>query len=154
MLEAFGGILGERARKHGAQRGKSRAGDLGERRRRCSPEAADAPAPQQLVHQRREAEDVGAAIPRGAGDALGRGVGPANRRDDADPLERARDAEAGEPRVVGRQQHVARMQRAVDDVDAAAKSSAPASCAATRSASAGGAGPYSRTARSSESAAT
>ena len=69
------------------------------------------------MDERREAEHVGAAIPRAAGDPLGRGVRTAHRRGDADPLERAGDAEAGQPRVVGRQQHVARMQRAVGDVD-------------------------------------
>ena len=84
----------------------------------CAPMAADPAAPQHFVHQRRQAEDVGAAIPGAARDPLRRGVGTAHRRGDADPLERARDAEAGQPRVVGRrQQHVARMQRAVVDVD-------------------------------------
>ena len=42
-----------------------------------------------------------------AGDPLRRGVRTANRRDDANALERAGDAKTGEPRVVGREQDVA-----------------------------------------------
>ena len=69
------------------------------------------------MDERGQAEHVGAPIPGAAGHPLGRRVRPPHRRGDADPLERAGDAEAGQPHVVGRQQHVARMQRAVHDVD-------------------------------------
>ena len=109
-------VVGERARKHVVQRGQVAAVRLGNALDRLRAGAGQSPPPHELVGDGREAEDVGAAIPRAAADALGRGVGPADRRRHADAFERSRDAQADEAKIVRREQHVARMQRPVDDL--------------------------------------
>ena len=115
-LEPVVTVLGQRAGEHVLQCGEIRAGDFGQAVGRLRTEAADSPAPHQLVHQRRKAEDIGAPIPIAAGDPLRRAVRPAHGRDDAYLLECARDAEAGQPCIVGREQDIARVQRAVRDL--------------------------------------
>jgi len=68
------------------------------------------------VNDRREAEDIGPPIPRGPRSAFRSAVRPSGRRDSPHPLQRSREAEARESRVVGGNQHIARMKRPVSDV--------------------------------------
>ncbi len=96
-------------------------GKLRQRVSGLRPGSRHSPAPQHLVHQRREAEDIGAAVPIGAGDALGRRVRPPHGRRHADALERARHAETGQPNLVLRDEHVAGVKRAMSDVDGGGK---------------------------------
>ena len=112
-LVSIGRIVGERAREHEAQCVRVGAGNVVERQRRVRAGAADTAARDQFVDQRRKAEDVGASIPVGARDAFRRTVGTTHRRHDADVFERLRDSETGDACVVGRQQHIAWMKRAV-----------------------------------------
>ena len=65
------------------------------------------------MHERGEAEHVRRSIPRRARHPLGRRIRPANRRDGPNGLQRRDHAKARKPRLVGREQDVARMQRAV-----------------------------------------
>jgi len=74
------------------------------------------PAQEKLVHHGREAEHIGPAIPDATADALGRGVGPAHRRRNADALERTRHAKANQTKLVCRHEDIARMQRPVQDL--------------------------------------
>ncbi len=120
-LESVRWILRERAGERVAERRQIAAADFGQAVGRLCADAGRPAAPQQLVHQRREAEDVGAAIPRGAGDPLGSRVRPAHRRLHADPLERVSDADAGQSCFLRRQQDVARVQRAVRDAHGGGK---------------------------------
>ena len=76
-------------------------------------------AGQQLEGDRGQREDVGGGAPRLARDALGRAVRAAHRRAQADPLQRFDDAEPGGARLFGRDEDVARMQRAVADAGGA-----------------------------------
>jgi hypothetical protein len=69
------------------------------------------------VRERRQAVDVGASIRRSAGNAFGRCVRTPHGRLCAGAFERASDAQPGQPHIIGADQDVARMQRAVDDAD-------------------------------------
>ena len=77
----------------------------------------DAAAPQHLVHDGRQAEDVAATIPGSSRDSFGRRIRAPNGWRHTGAFERARHAEAGHARLVARQEEIARMQRAVQDVD-------------------------------------
>ena len=90
-----------------------------------------------------------------AGDPFRGGVGPTDRRRHHDVLERLRDAQAGQPRVVGGEEHVPRVQRAVRRWPPRRSRARRPVAAATRAASSGGTGPILADRRvSSESAAT
>ena len=76
-------------------------------------------AGQQLVGDRAEREHIRGRAPRLPGDPLRRAVRPAHRRAETDALERFDDAEAAGARFVGRDEHVAQVQRAVADAGGA-----------------------------------
>ena len=114
-LESFDGVVGQRAGEHTPQRLKIAAGKLAQRSSGLRSGSRYSPAPQHLVHQRREAEDIRAAIPGGSGGPFGRGVRSADGRCHADALESARHAEAGYPNLVLRDEHVTWMERAMVD---------------------------------------
>ncbi len=116
-LKARMGILGKGTREHLSQCAKVCAGNLGERFGDVIAGSRNAMRPQQLVDQRREAEHISAAIPLPTADPLGRGIWPTHRGGHANTLERTGNADASDPRFVGRQQNVARMQRTVCHVD-------------------------------------
>ena len=80
--------------------------------------------------------------------------GAPNRRDHANLLERPRHTQPGEPRFVHGQQHVSRMQRAVKDVRDRAEVERSAQLRGDANRVCRRDGPYPRTARSSDSAAT
>jgi hypothetical protein len=115
-FEAFSWISRQGPCEHTRDRVGIRAGNV-ERADGVGAYPRDAAAGEVFVHERRNAEEVGAMVPRQACDPLGRGVGPADRRRDADALERARHPEPGHARIVGGDEDIARMQRAVDDLD-------------------------------------
>ena len=103
-----------RGRTRACSGGMVGAGDLGQTHPRAVP-------PEPATRRPHSISCISAArlktsartIPGAPAHPFRRGVRAPHRRGDADPLERARDAEAGQPRLVGRQQDVARMQRAV-----------------------------------------
>ncbi len=113
----LGRIVREGAGEDGAQRRDVRAVDRGDGLGREGADTDHTAPEEHLEDQRGQAEDVGATVPCGAGDALGRGVRPADRCGDAKRIENLGNAETGDPRLVGRHQHVARMQSTVEDVD-------------------------------------
>jgi len=115
-VESLDGVVGQRACEHTPQRLKIAPGKISQRAGGLRSGSRYSTAPQHLVHQRREAENIRPAIPGGSGDPLRRCVRPPNGRRDADALERARDAEAGYPHLVLRDEHVTRMERTVADV--------------------------------------
>jgi hypothetical protein len=68
------------------------------------------------VHEGRQAEDIRLSVPWSTCPALGRGIRTTNGCGDADALQRSGHANAGQPRLVIRQEHIARMQRTMVDV--------------------------------------
>src|SRR5207237_6734315 len=81
-LETIRGILGERARERCAKGVEIAALEIGQRLGGAGAGTAGPLAPQQLVHQRGETENVGAPIPRTAGDPFGRRIVPVRGRAD------------------------------------------------------------------------
>ena len=76
----------------------------------------DAPAPQQLVHERRQAEHIRLTTPGATRSPLGRRIRTSDWRGNPDGFERARDANPGHAGLVVGQEDVSRMERAVIDV--------------------------------------
>ena len=108
-------LLGKRAGKHRLQCREMCPRERRHRVDRLQSGSNDSPAPQHLVDDRGQAEDVGPMIPGRSLHALGRRVWPANRHGRADPFERSRNPEADDASAFRREQDVARMERAVFD---------------------------------------
>src|SRR6185369_6940759 len=108
--EPFFRILREGTAERGTQRGGVAALEWCERGPRIGAEGGYTAGPEQFVKQRRQAEHVGAPIPERVRHPLRGRIRTPDRSRYADLLERARDADTGQPRVVARQQHVAGMQ--------------------------------------------
>lgn len=110
-------LVGKRTHEKVSQRSQIRAGQFRQRVGRLSPQTGHPFRPQPFMNEDGEAEHVGPPIPdRRSRRPLGSGIRSSHRNSRPCPLKRMRDPKAGQLDRVGRNEHIARVQRAVDDL--------------------------------------
>jgi hypothetical protein len=116
-VESIIRLVGKRAHEKTSERSQIGAGQFRQRVGRLSPETGDSFRPQPLVDQDGQTENIGPPIPgRRSCRPFWRGVWSPRWSSRPGPLERARDPEAGQPDIVSRHEHIARVQGAMDDL--------------------------------------